>query len=104
MLVNRREFIIKSGRFEEALALLVEAREKGKSIGVNHTARVYASEVGPFDVVVFETDHENFAAYEQDWATALNHAALADWLKDWFTRWDAVTEPGGANEIWRVVE
>jgi UDP-N-acetyl-D-mannosaminuronate dehydrogenase len=103
MLVNRRTFIIKSGHYDEAVALLVEAREKAKSIG-NATARIYASEVGTFDVVVFETDHENFAAYERDWETTLNHPTLVDWVKEWFQRWDAVTEAGGTNEIWRVVE
>jgi hypothetical protein len=105
MLVNRRTFISKPGRLDEAVALLQEARQVAQSVGFADTQiRIYATELGPFDTVILETEHEHFAAYERDWDAIFSNPTVADQLKEWFTRWSQVAAPGGSNEIWRVVE
>jgi hypothetical protein len=102
MLVNRRTFIINSGHYDEAVALLQEARQISQSsVGFADTQfRIYTSEFGPFDTIVLETEHEHLAAYEHYWDAAFSHPTIPEW----FTRWKQVTAPGGSNEIWRVVE
>jgi hypothetical protein len=102
MLVNRRTFIVKKPYFDEALALLVEASQLAKKANPKAVFRVYASEIGPFDTIAFETESESLAAYERDSAELQANPAVAARWPEWFKRWQEVTEPGGTNEIWRL--
>jgi hypothetical protein len=104
MLVNRRTFIVKKPYFEEALALLVEAGQLARGVNPNVVFRVYASELGPFDTVAYEVEHESLTAYEREWAELETNPSVAARLPDWFKRWQEITEPGGTNEIWRLAE
>jgi hypothetical protein len=104
MLVNRRTFIVKKPYFEEALTLLAELRQLAKLVDSNAIIRVYANEIGPFDTIAYEAEHESLAAYERVLAELQEHPSVVARLPDWFTRWQAITEPGGMNEFWRLVE
>ncbi|HEU5103599.1 MAG TPA: hypothetical protein VFU22_31500 [Roseiflexaceae bacterium] len=104
MLVNRRTFIVKKSYFDEALALLIEVRQLARLVDSSVTVRVYASEIGAFDTVAYEFESESLAAYEQAWAEFEANPTIAGRLKDWSKRWDEVTETGGMNEIWRLIE
>ena len=104
MLVNRRTFIVKKPYFEEALTLLAELRQLAKLVDSNALIRVYASELGPFDTIAYEAEHESLAAYERVLAEFQEHPSVVARLPDWFTRWQEITEPGGVNEFWRLVE
>jgi hypothetical protein len=104
MLVNRRTFIVKKPYFEEALGLLVELRQLAKLVEPNAVMRVYASEIGPFDTIVYEAEHENLTAYERVLAEFEANPTVVVRLPEWFKRWQEITEPGGMNEIWRLVE
>ncbi|HWQ11703.1 MAG TPA: hypothetical protein VNL77_02825 [Roseiflexaceae bacterium] len=95
MLVNRRTFVIKRGHIEDAAAMLAEGMRR---MGVQ--GRVYLPEVGPFDVIAVEGEFESLAAYEQFWSA---WAAQPD-TGAFMERWYAITESGGANEIWRLAE
>ena len=104
MLVNRRTFIVKKPYFEEALTLLVEYRQLAQLVDSNAVMRVYASEVGPFDTIACELEIASLGAFERALAAFQEHPSVVARLPDWFTRWQAITEPGGMNEFWRVVE
>jgi len=102
MLVNRRTFIVKKPYFEEALALLVELRQLARLVDSNAVMRVYASEIDPFDTIAYEAEHESLTAYERVLAEFEANPTVVARLPEWFTRWQAITEPGGMNEIWRL--
>ncbi|HJZ48078.1 MAG TPA: hypothetical protein VKE41_12960 [Roseiflexaceae bacterium] len=104
MLVNRRTFIVTKPYFEEALALLVEYRQLAQLVDPNAVMRVYASEIGPFDTIACELEIASLGAFEQALAAFQEHPTVAARLPDWFARWQAITEPGGMNEFWRLIE
>ncbi|GAC1548427.1 MAG: hypothetical protein NVS2B7_24340 [Herpetosiphon sp.] len=104
MLVNRRTFIVKKPFFDEALAILHEVRRFARQVTPDTAIRIYASELGPFDTIAYESEAVNLAAYEQAVAAFTAHPAVSKWLPDTFKRWQEITESGGSNEIWRLVE
>lgn len=95
MLMNRRTFVIRRGQFQEAVALMREAVQQSGGRG-----RILLPEVAPFDQIVVEAEFESLAAYEQFWNDWSAQPATAAFLE----RWQTVTETGGTNEIWRVLE
>jgi hypothetical protein len=95
MLVNRRTFIVKRGAYDALLALLQEAvRESGGN------GRILVPEIAPFDQLVVEAEFESLAAYEQFWSNWGDQPTTPAFMERWFT----LTESGGTNEIWRLVE
>lgn len=104
MLVNRRTFIVKKPYFEEAQRLLVELGQLSRNVAPDATFRVYASEFGRFDTVAFEFEVANLATLEQQLASFDADAQVSGRMPEWFRRWLEITESGGTNEIWRLVE
>ena len=98
MLVNRRTSYVKNGRMEEAVALLMAAI--AQFTGYTRTSRIYTSEIGTFDVVAVEWEYANLEEYERRWAEWAATPEAATFLEKWY----AVTERGGTNEIWHLVE
>ncbi len=96
MLVNRRTFIAKRGCFSDVAALLKEAADL---VGLPRPARIYLSEVGSFDTIAIEAEYENYAEYER--FMALHDTKLS---AQWWEKWFAVTESGGRNEIWKLLD
>ncbi len=97
MITNRRTFIIKRGRLQEAAALIKAEAER---VDLPNAQRVYVPEIAPFDVMVYEADYENLEEYEGIWAEWLASPEAAAFLEKLY----AVTETGGTNEIWTLVE
>ena len=95
MLVNRRTFVVKRGHMKEAVALAVAERDR-----TGTASRIYISSIGPFDILAFEDEGENLEEYEKDWAEYFASPEAAQFLEKWYE----VTETGGTNEIWRLVE
>ena len=54
-------------------------------------------EIAPFDTIVAETEFKDWDAYHKFWE---------EWSpgEAFWTRWYALTENGGTNEVWRLVE
>jgi hypothetical protein len=104
MLVNRRTFIVKKPYFEEALTLLVEYRQLAQLVDSTAVMRVYASEIGPFDTIACELECASFGAFERALTEFQEHPAIVARLPEWFKRWQEITEPGGMNAFWRLVE
>lgn len=104
MLVNRRTFVAKKPHFDEALALLVEYRDLAKLVDSSAVMRVYASEIGAFDAIACELEIASLGAFERALAEFEAHPTVVARLPGWFERWQAITEPGGMNEFWRLVE
>ena len=56
------------------------------------------AEVGPFDLLCTELTFKDWDSYHAFWS----REDLAD--EAWWAQWNAVTEPGGTHEVWRVLE
>jgi hypothetical protein len=66
--------------------------------------RVYASEIGPFDTIACELEIMSLGAFERALAEFQGHPTVVARFPEWFKRWQEITEPGGMNEFWRLVE
>ena len=100
MIVNRRTFVAKRGHLDDAVALLKEAIDTAlEATDSPGTARFYLPEIAPFDILAVELEYEDWDHY---------HGALAEWAQvvteKFWEQWFAVTENGGTNEVWRIVE
>jgi len=95
MLVNRRTFVVKRGRLEEAVALFMA---EGERIGI--TGRIYVPETGSFDTIAMEREFESLEEYERLWSEYFASPEAAQFQEKWYD----LTETGGTNEIWRLVE
>lgn len=103
-MVNRRTFIVKKPYIEEALTLLVEYRQLVQLMDANAVMRVYACEIGPFDTIACELEVMSLSAFEGALAELQGHPTVVARYPEWFKRWQEITEPGGMNEFWRLVE
>jgi len=95
MLVSRRTFTVKRGRIEEAVALVKANREQ---IGGTH--RIYVSITGTFDTIALEFEGESVDEGIKAFAEYFATPEGAAFGKKWFD----LTEPGGTNEMWALVE
>ena len=97
MIANRRTFIIKRGRLQEAAARFKAEVER---VNIPNTQRIYTPEIAPFDVLVYEAEYENLEEYARLWAEWEASPEAAAFLGEW----SALTETGGTNEIWTLVK
>jgi hypothetical protein len=97
MIVNRRTFVIKRGRMEDAKSLLKETGQwwpPGAGM-----VRFYVTNVGAWNQLAFEVEFQSLADYERIWAEA-----GATVPAEWWHRWFEVLDAGGGNEIWTLLE
>ena len=104
MLVNRRTFIVRKPHHDEALTLLAEYRDLLKHVDSTATMRVYASEIGHFDTIACELEVASLSAFERALAEFQEHPSVIPRLPSWYERWQEITETGGTNEFWRLVD
>lgn len=96
MLVHRQTFIVKPGKWEEAIKVL--------KTGADHLDnrppfRVYGSYIGNNDTIVLELEFENMTEYERfwnAWFAAPESAAVGE-------KWNQLHLPGGTNEVWQLL-
>jgi hypothetical protein len=96
MIVNRRTFIAKKGRMEEAIGSVKEAFDKFMPSSVSR--RYYSSNIAPLDTFGVEIECESLAEYERIVAEYFARVTPDIWAK-----WFELTEIGGTNEIWDLV-
>ena len=96
MVVNRRTFITKRGRTQEAAQFLKKTMALVRS---PRPPRVYISEIGPFDTIAVEIEGESIADYEP-----LTAEWVAKTTPELWEKWFSLTENGGTNEIWTLVD
>jgi hypothetical protein len=97
MVMNRRTFIVKRGRMQEAATLLKAAAQRSTNA---RAYRIYVPEFAPFDVLCIEGDFDSLAEYQQYWAEYFAQPETTAMLERWYD----VTETGGTNELWELVE
>lgn len=95
MLINRRTFVVKRGCMHDVVALLKAERKQGHT-----TYRIYTPHIAPFDVIIIDFEFENLAAYEKKWHEWFTSPESAEFME----RWYELTENGGTNEIWNLIE
>jgi hypothetical protein len=98
MIVNRRTFVVKGGRTDDAKVLTQESL-RAKPIGMTRPLRWYVIEFGPWDHLALETEFETLAEYER-----LTAEWLANLSPEFWKRWNEVMTIGGSNELWTLVE
>ena len=80
---------------EEVVALAKAERER-----MDGTWRIYVSDIGPHDTIAFEFEFENLEAYERGWSEWAATPEAAAFME----KWNDLVKPGGATEIWTLVE
>ncbi|HMO58567.1 MAG TPA: hypothetical protein PKA05_16210 [Roseiflexaceae bacterium] len=101
MLADRRTFLVKKGHWNAAIQLLRELKQQAIATGAP-PIRAYSSLIGPFDTIAYEFEVDNLATWERELDRWMNEQSA--WLVPWFERWTEATEPGGALEIWSVID
>ena len=94
MIVHRRTFVAKRGRLREAAEFVKRGAEQ---MGIQATVRVYISQIGPFDSFVGEAEFE-------DWDQYSAFRAAEQYDDAFWEEWFALTENGGTNEVWQLLE
>ncbi len=97
MVMNRRTFIVKRGRMQEAATVLKAEVQRSPNA---HRTRIYVPEVAPFDVICAEGDFDSLAEYERYGTEYFAQPETSAFLERWFE----LTETGGTNEIWELVD
>ena len=95
MIVNRLTVSVKQGRMQELVELLKERR---KQEGYN--VRLYQSHLGTRDQIAYEIEFEDYAAYDKFFA---EWYALPD-TPAFLEKWNDMTQAGGTNELWWLIE
>lgn len=87
--VNRRSYIAKPGHVQEVVDMLTQEESEAPK-------RVYQCHYGPSGAVAMELEFSSVDEMEQAWRSwfASEHA------QDFLARWYAITDRGGANEVW----
>jgi hypothetical protein len=96
MYVNRRTYIVKKGMMDQVLARL-RARERADWPG---RLRIYASEVGVFDTIALEAEFDSPQEFESFFSGLPD---LPD-LRAAQATLAGLTEPGGSNEVWQLLD
>jgi hypothetical protein len=96
MFVNRRTFVVKKGKMDEALARFRTREGPDQS----RVVRIYTSEVGAFNTIAFEAEFESPQEFESFFARLPDLPELAEAQ----AKLAGLTVPGGSNEVWRLVE
>ena len=97
MFLNRRTWVVKRGHMQEALELF---KAEGKRIDSPIPMRLYAPNIGSFDLLALESEYESLEAYEKNMAeyfASPEGTAFQEKLYE-------LTEVGGADEFWVLVE
>jgi hypothetical protein len=97
MLVNRRTWIVKRGRMQETLELF---KAEGRRINSPIPTRLYAPNIGSFDLLAMESEYESLEVFEKFWAEYYNTPEAAVFQEKLYE----LTEVGGGDEFWILVE
>jgi hypothetical protein len=95
MIVVRNTFRLKFGQARDAVALMKEGIEIGRSVGMN--ARILTDVTGPAYTAVLESTHENLADFEQKAGSVMSNP---QW-KAWYQKFIPLVEAGN-REIFKI--
>ena len=97
MIVNRRTYTLKIGRWNEAVALWKEMMEVSPP---PHPWRMYAPILGHFDTLIIEFEYESVEECQRLMREALAKPGFAALVNKW---WDTKL-PSGTTEILGLIE
>lgn len=92
-IVNRRTVLVRFGKMQELLQLLLAQREIGKT-----PFEIATALYGPVDTLAMDFTFESIAAHDQAWAEWSASEQAGPFLEKWFE----LIEVGLTNEIWEV--
>ena len=96
MIVQRFTFRVKIGKMEEALEVGKEARR----IWPGRSGRLYSSNVGPMNTLVFDNVAENMEELEKLW----DQCKADDRWAPLIDRWRQLIAEEGPSELWNLEE
>jgi heme-degrading monooxygenase HmoA len=100
MIVVHRTVPTKKGRLHDVAALLLEAKQEGPAPRGFHDLRVYRPVIGPYEVITFDLEFETLEDYQRWRVESTRSPEMATFME----RWNEVTERGGGEEVWELVE
>ena len=80
----------------ESIVALLTAQQEPPGL----PTRIYVPEIAPFDMIALEIEFENLEEYEKGWAEWFAAPETAEFLEQWYD----LTEIGGTNQVWTLVE
>lgn len=95
MYVQRTFYRVRHGCTDELVRMILD---EFQHIGFRGVYRVSTPTFGPRDVVCWEAEFADLAAYEQFWADWLQRPTTPAFMN----RWGELTEAGGTNELWKL--
>ncbi len=96
MIVERRTLVVKTGKEQEVIEL-IKAGIEANTIFTG-AYRIYLPDIGPFNVVAVEWEHESLEKMQLAWETWRANIATPEFWEEWV----ALTEPGGRREVWQL--
>lgn len=99
MVINRRTFIIKPGRMEEAVKLIKDTGEGNATAPNRGLMRLSDAIFGPFGVLSMEVEFENLDEYQKYW----DYLFGLPQMDKFFETWNVITDAGGTNELWELL-
>ena len=72
-------------------------KQAGEATNFQGVSRIYAPEFGHFDILVVELEFADWDQYHSYWEGAI----LGE---EFWGKWFSITENGGTNEIWYLLE
>ena len=95
MIVMQYTFQIKPGKFYEALELAKDGR---KNLWPDITSRIYSSNIGPMNTIIFENEFNDIAEQRKHMEQVVAKEEWGPWAERWF---ELVTGPH-KNVVWNL--
>jgi hypothetical protein len=97
MIVERRAYVVKEGRIQDAVDVIKEAWE---GLDFPNAHRIYMPIIGPYNVVVQELEFKDLVESQEFWAAFSTRPKVSELSE----RWAELRAPGGGGEVWHLVE
>ena len=94
-IINRRTFMSRQGRHDEAVAHVTSAFKQGAFKHGFKKFRVMSSWYGTFNEIVLETEFDSIVQMQTVWDALSASPEAAEFMPKWYE----LTEAGGRNEV-----
>jgi hypothetical protein len=99
MFVNRRTFYVKKGCMDAVIQLVKDERARFVDHPEYNKMKFFRASFGPFDQLIVDAEFEGMDGYQKFWG---EYFASPE-ARQFFEKWDQMTEIGGTNELWEEV-
>ena len=97
MLAFRWILKVKPGKWGKA----IELAQSVKKVCPDWEGRIYTSEYGPGDTLIFEDEHESVAEFEAYWNKYHDKPEFTAWWNEWNNK---VADSGSSTDVWYMID